>query len=57
MTEFLEFNTKPFVVEHITVFDDLPYSALPNVSEMSALPCPSGASFGRDIRRYLKGGA
>ena len=50
MAEILEFNIKPNVVERITVFDDLPDSALVNVSEIQALAGRSRASIWRDVR-------
>ena len=49
MTQFLEFNTKPSVVERVTVFDDLPDGALADISEISALACRSRASIWRDV--------
>jgi predicted DNA-binding transcriptional regulator AlpA len=49
MTQFLEFNIKPSVVERITVFDDLPDTALTDISEISALACRSRASIWRDV--------
>jgi predicted DNA-binding transcriptional regulator AlpA len=50
MTQFLEFNVKPSVVERVTVFDDLPDGALIDVSEISALACRSRASIWRDVK-------
>ncbi|MBT5351199.1 MAG: transcriptional regulator [Rhodospirillales bacterium] len=49
MTEFLEFNIKPHIVERVTVFDDLPDGALTDISEISALACRSRASIWRDV--------
>jgi predicted DNA-binding transcriptional regulator AlpA len=49
MTQFLEFNIKPSVVERVTVFDDLPDGALIDASEISALACRSRASIWRDV--------
>ena len=49
MSQFLEFNIKPSVVERITVFDDLPDGALTDISEISALACRSRASIWRDV--------
>ena len=50
MSQFLEFNIKPSVVERITVFDDLPDGALTDISEIIALACRSRASIWRDVR-------
>ena len=49
MTELLEFNIKPSVVERVTVFDDLPDGALTDISEIGALACRSRASIWRDV--------
>jgi predicted DNA-binding transcriptional regulator AlpA len=49
MTELLDPNTKPSVIERVTVFDDLPDGALTDISEISALACRSRASIWRDV--------
>ena len=49
MTNLLDFNINPSVVERITVFDDLPDGALTDISEISALACRSRASIWRDV--------
>ena len=38
------------IVERISVFDDLPKSALVNISEISAMACRSNASIWRDVK-------
>lgn len=50
MADILSFNIKPNVVDRITVFDDLPDSALTDVFEISALACRSRASIWRDVQ-------
>jgi predicted DNA-binding transcriptional regulator AlpA len=51
MTQSLEFNIKPAILERITVFDDLPDGALIDISEISALACRSRASIWRDVHQ------
>jgi predicted DNA-binding transcriptional regulator AlpA len=46
-------KTQSRVIDRISVFDNLPASALMNISEISALACRSNASIWRDVKAGL----